>query len=121
MYAPGVCYPAVADPEVVLLLEESLRQEGFEVHRGLVASSDAFHAEEANLEAWSSMGMIAVEMECATIFTVGRMRGLKVGAALLVIDNLATGEFMDADVQRRRELEVKAARGALAAVSRVQV
>lgn len=119
MYAPGVCYPAVADPEVVLELERGLREEGFRVHRGIVASSDAFHAEEANLGAWSSLGAVAVEMECATIFTVARVRGIRTGAALLVIDNLATGEFLEAGAEERRRLELRAARGVLKALVRV--
>jgi Uridine phosphorylase len=119
MYAPGVCYPAVADPEVVLELERGLREEGFRVHRGIVASSDAFHAEEANLGAWSSLGAVAVEMECATIFTVARVRGIRTGAALLVIDNFATGEFLEAGAEERRRLELRAARGVLKALVRV--
>lgn len=119
MYAPGVCYPAVADPEVILELERGLRDEGVLVHRGIVASSDAFHAEEANLEPWSKLAATAVEMECATIFTVARLKGLKTGAALLVIDNLATGEFMEAGSEERRKLELKTARGALNALTRI--
>ncbi len=118
MYAPGVCYPAVSDPEVTLELQKALSEEGFRVWRGLVASSDAFHAEESNLPTWSSLGMIAVEMECATIFTVARLRKLKAGAALLVIDNLATGDFFSSGSEERRLLELKAARGSLKALVR---
>lgn len=121
MYAPGVSYPAVADPEVVLELERALSEEGLNVHRGIVASSDAFHAEESNLPLWSGLGALAVEMECATVFTVARLRGLKVGAALIVIDNLATGEFMEAGAEKRRELELRAAKGVLEALCRLQV
>ena len=120
MYAPGICYPAVADPEVALELERRLKEEGFRVHRGIVASSDAFHAEEANLDPWSRLGAVAVEMECATILTVARLRGMKAGAALLVIDNLATGEFMEAEAGERRALELKAARGALRALANIE-
>lgn len=118
MYAPGVCYPALSEPEVALELHKTLSEEGFRVWRGLVASSDAFHAEEANLPLWSSLGMVAVEMECATIFTVARLRGIRAGAALLVIDNLATGEFFSAGSEERKLLELKAARGALKALVR---
>lgn len=121
MYAGGLCYPAVADPEVALELRRALLEEGLDVWMGLVASSDAFHAEEENLPVWSSLGMIAVEMECATVFSVARLRGLKVGAALLVIDNLATGEFFEAGSGERGKLELRAARGALKALVRSQV
>lgn len=120
MYAPNLCYPAVADPEVVLELERRVAEEGLEVHRGLVASSDAFHAEEEMLEVWSKLGMLAVEMECATIFAVSRIRGLKSGAALMVIDNLATGEFME-EPDKRRELALRAAKGVLKAIARIKL
>lgn len=116
MYTNGVCYPAVADPEIVLELQRALLEEGFNVWRGLVASSDAFHAEEENLPLWSSLEMIAVEMECATILTVARLKGIKAGAALLVIDNLATGEFFNAGSEERKHLELRAARGVLKAL-----
>lgn len=120
MYTPGVSYPAVADPEVVLELERALKEEKLNLYRGIVASSDAFHAEEANLPLWSGLGALAVEMECATIFAVARLRGLKVGAALIIIDNLATGEFMEAGAEERKELELKAAKGVLKALCRLQ-
>ena len=97
MYTQGCCYPAVADPEVVLKLEEKLEGHGFKVFRGLAASSDAFHAEEEYSKKWSGLNAIAVEMECATLFTLARLKGFKAGAALMVIDNLATGEAMKAD------------------------
>jgi 5'-methylthioadenosine phosphorylase len=64
---------------------------------------------------------VAVEMECATIFTVARIRGVKAGAALLVIDNLATGELFEAGAEERRKLEIKAAKGALKALARIQL
>ncbi|MEM0017386.1 MAG: purine-nucleoside phosphorylase [Candidatus Korarchaeum sp.] len=118
MYTSGVCYPAVAEPELTLELQRALLEEGFNVRSGLVASSDAFHAEEENLPLWSSLGIIAVEMECATVFTVARLRRVKAGAALLVIDNLATGEFLSASSEERRRLELRAAKGALKALLR---
>lgn len=121
MYTGELCYPAVADPEVSLELQRALLEEGFNVWRGLVASSDAFHAEEENLPLWSSLGIIAVEMECATIFSVARLRNIRVGAALLVIDNLATGEFFNASSEERMGLELRAARGTLNALMRVQL
>ncbi len=121
MYTGNVCYPALADPEVSLELQEALLEEKFNVWKGLVASSDAFHAEEENLPLWSSLGIMAVEMECATIFTVARLRGMKVGAALIVIDNLASGEFFNASSEERRKLELRAARGALKALVEVRI
>jgi 5'-methylthioadenosine phosphorylase len=57
---------------------------------GPVYSSDAFYAEDPNFVAkWSNLGYVAVEMECATIFGLGMIRGIKTGSALLVSNNLA--------------------------------
>ena len=53
-------------------------------------------------------------MECATLFTLSRLRGFKSGAALMVIDNLATGIAL-----KKEEidgLELKAAKAALDAL-----
>jgi hypothetical protein len=46
---------------------------------------------------------------------------VKAGAALLVIDNLATGELFEAGAEERRKLEIKAAKGALKALARIQL
>jgi len=43
---------------------------------------------------------------------------MKTGAALLVIDNLATGEFFEVGAEEPRRLELSAARGALKALVR---
>ncbi|MEM1560972.1 MAG: nucleoside phosphorylase, partial [Ignisphaera sp.] len=37
---------------------------------------------------WTSRGITAVEMECAGLFMLGSMRGVKVGALLMVSDSL---------------------------------
>ncbi|MCD6368657.1 MAG: purine-nucleoside phosphorylase [Thermoproteales archaeon] len=114
IYVKGTCYPAVPEPELVIRLEEAFRKHGFETYRGIVASSDAFHAEEHLTPKWRSLKAVAVEMECATLFTLSRLRGFKSGAALMVIDNLATGIAL-----KKEEidgLELKAAKAALDAL-----
>jgi len=50
-----------------------------------VVSSDAFYAENKSLvERWASYGPVSVEMECATLFSIGWLRRVKTGALLLV-------------------------------------
>lgn len=116
MYAPSTCFPAAPTPELTVALAEEIAGEGVRVHRGLVASSDAFHSEEEYLEPWSRLGLVAVEMECATLFTVARIRGLRSGAALVVVDNLATGSYLgDPDIS---PVVLRAARGILRALVR---
>ena len=111
------CYPAVPDPEVVLELERAFKEAGFKVFKGVVASSDAFHAEEEFSKRWTQKGAIAVEMECATLFVLSRLRNFKSGAVLMVIDNLATGEVISKE--EREKLEKEAGMAALKALVRV--
>jgi len=40
---------------------------------------------------WSRKGIVAVEMECSTLFTLTSMRGLKSGAILVVDGNIVEG------------------------------
>ena len=118
LYVKGTCFPAIADPEIVLKLEEAFKNEGFQVFKGIIASSDAFHGEESASVKWATIGALSVEMECATLFTLSWLRGFRSGASLLVIDNLATGEYLEYG-KRRSELEKKAAIAALNALIKV--
>ncbi|QKQ99245.1 purine-nucleoside phosphorylase [Metallosphaera tengchongensis] len=73
-------------------LVSSLGSSNLRFHVGNVFSSDAFYAEDKNfVEKWSSRGNIGVEMECATLFFLSKLRKTKAAAVLVVSDNLATG------------------------------
>lgn len=54
-----------------------------------VVSTDLFYAPAGNEERWRAAGAVAVEMECATLFTLGRLRDVRAGALLVVSDLLA--------------------------------
>lgn len=72
-----------------LLIEEA-RATNVKLYEGPVFSSDAFYAEDPDfVSRWSEKGYIAVEMECATLFGLGMLRGIRTASALLVSDNLA--------------------------------
>jgi len=84
-----VCLCAVPDLEVITKIVESCRKHGLRHFAGPVISSDAFYAEDPNFASyWSSKGVLAVEMECATLFMLGLMRKFRAGALLLVSDSL---------------------------------
>ncbi|MEM4040551.1 MAG: nucleoside phosphorylase, partial [Ignisphaera sp.] len=77
--------------------------------------SDAFYAEDPEfVKRWSSRGIIAVEMECAGLFMLGAMRGVKTGALLLVSDSLveelgfATAEELKYYVDRASRIVLEA-------------
>jgi len=57
-----------------------------------IVSSDLFYeAGEPRFSQWRAQGALAVEMECAALFALGALRGVAVGCALAVTDQLAAG------------------------------
>lgn len=63
-------------------------------HAGLIASTDLFYDDdERRAETWRSLGAIAVEMEAATVLTVGARHGAR-GACLLAVSDGAPGGGM---------------------------
>ncbi|MDP9424741.1 MAG: DeoD-type purine-nucleoside phosphorylase [Actinomycetota bacterium] len=57
---------------------------------GPIVSSDLFYDPEENpQELWNSLGVLAVEMEAAVIFTLAAMHGVKAGCLLTVSDTIA--------------------------------
>ena len=60
------------------------------VRSGLVVSTDVFYEPDgASPEAgWRDAGALAVEMEAATLFAVGALRGVAVGCVLAVSDTI---------------------------------
>ncbi len=89
MYVPGYCMPTAPHPEVTMNLINEALKSGERVFIAPVFSSDAFYAENPEFaETWSKRGVIAVEMECASLFTLGWMRGFKTGALLVISDSL---------------------------------
>ena len=76
------------DPE----LARSLRSSGGDsIHPGAVVSTDLFYDTPPGVvERWIAAGMLAVEMECATLFALARLRSFQAAAVLLVSDVVLT-------------------------------
>jgi uridine phosphorylase len=89
----SVEYPAVPDYDVLRELVESAEDGGEgQVHVGPIASDDAFYAEtDEFVNDWEAAGILAVEMEAATVFTLARRKGLRAGAICTVDGNLVEG------------------------------
>jgi uridine phosphorylase len=88
--------PAIADHDVVgaVLAAAADHDDAATptVHRGPVATDDAFYAEtEAYVRDWEAAGLLAVEMEAAAIFALARRKGLRAGAICTADGNLVTG------------------------------
>jgi uridine phosphorylase len=121
-------YPAVPDPRVLAMLLESAREQGFTHHCGLIRSHDSFYTdqEEAIDNYWSQRGILGSDMESATLFVIGSLRGLKTASVLNVVveqnGSLASG--ISGYVEGGRltavgeENEIRTALGAIVKLSR---
>ena len=84
-----------------------------DAHAGPVVSTDLFY-DGSDAKEWTERGVVAVEMETATLFALARRRGLQAASLLLVSDLLIprrtriTVEALRAAEGRLGELAVKA-------------
>lgn len=88
-YAPGYCLPAAPSPYLTRLLIEKAKNKNAKFIVGPVFSSDSFYAENPEFaKYWSERGIVAVEMECASLFALSWMRRFHSGAFLIISDSL---------------------------------
>ncbi len=100
-------YPAFAHHQVVLALIEAAEGLGFRYHVGITCSTDSFYTGQGRpgyKGYWQSFmnniipdlqaaRVLNFEMECATIFTLSNLFGLRSGAVCTVFANRETEEF----------------------------
>lgn len=83
-------YPAVADYRVVRALVDACEKLGLPYHLGIIRTHDAFYLESpwalgdyrARLQPWVDMGVLALENESSTLFTICSMQGIRAGTIL---------------------------------------
>lgn len=96
-YLPGE-FPAIADIDVVKALAKSADKLGFRYFTGINRTHDAFYGQSKNIKQWGSIyansrsqdwpyPLISSEMECAPLFLISLLRGVKAGAVLAVNAN----------------------------------
>ena len=93
---PG--YPAVAHADVLDALRAAASGRVGAHHVGIVQSKDSFYGEmepdrmpvaaelRQRWEGWIRAGVLASEMECASLFVVAAVRGARAGAALVCVN-----------------------------------
>jgi uridine phosphorylase len=98
-------YPAMAALDVVAACVEAARETGARHHVGVIRSVDSLYADlepdrlpraaelRAELQMWSRAGIVANDMESATMMVVCAMRGWRSGVVLLCVDELGSGEI----------------------------
>lgn len=119
---PG--YPAVADFDVVTALRSAAQRAEHPHHVGLVESSDAYYASSwwgervtsERMDRLRRAGLLSVEMEAATLFVVGRLRGVRTGCILALREEwsdagrVQAGARFEAGLERVIEIAVDAVR-----------
>jgi uridine phosphorylase len=97
-----------ADRQLLAALRAAAAED---VRTGAVVSSDLFYElGESRFDSWRAAGALAVEMEAAALFAVGRVRGVAVACALAITDLLG---------QERERIEPEALAQAGLAVGRL--
>jgi len=90
-------YPAVADPRSTIALQRAAGKSDLTVYSGLVLTRDAFYGgvqapRLPDYKTMSAANVLAVEMECAALFTIGSLRGVRTSAILAVDGNVLEGK-----------------------------
>jgi uridine phosphorylase len=100
-------FPATAHPDVVNVL----RKAAPDAHTGIIWTDDSFYISDTDY--WSSLGILAVEMECAALFAVSLLKKVRTGAILAVDGNLVLGTCKSKrrTLQDTEEVSEKAKRG----------
>ena len=99
MYLGGEPYAPTADFAVTRALVEAAERAGRPVRAGLIQTEDAFYAtSKEDVPVLASRGVLAVEMEASTLFTLGALRGVHTGCALVASNAIGDDRFVDAEV-----------------------
>ncbi|AUX10464.1 uridine phosphorylase [Halalkaliarchaeum desulfuricum] len=90
-YEPEV-YPAVPDYGALSALVDAAEENDEDVHVGPIVSDDAYYNEsDEYIVDWEDAGLLAIEMEAAAVFSLGRRKGLAASAICTVDGNLVEG------------------------------
>ena len=85
----GTPYAPAAHFDIVHAAHHAAESAGRRTFVGPIVSSDLFYdPQEDPATFWSKLGVLAVEMEAAVIFTLSAMRGVRAGCLLTVSDTI---------------------------------
>ncbi|MCU0680452.1 MAG: nucleoside phosphorylase [Planctomycetes bacterium] len=81
-------YPAIADPDLFQLIKESAKELKYNYFSGPTVTVDALYSPRTKevKNYWKNFHTLAQDMEAATVLTLARVRGVKAGVVLLVVD-----------------------------------
>ena len=90
---PGVFAP-IADFALLEAAVAAAREQGVEPPVGNILSSDVFYFKKGGGLEWSEMGVLAIDMETAGLYTNAAQFGKRALTICTVTDNLVTGEAL---------------------------
>ncbi len=93
---PGTFAP-IGDFQLLRKAAEACDRMGYAYKVGNVLSSDVFYNENAHNDKWSTMGVLAVEMEIAALYMNAARSGNRALAICTVSDHIITGEVTTAE------------------------
>ncbi len=103
---PGV-YAPIASYELMAAAVENCKKLGANYHVGNILTSDTFYNEDNSVnEKWLKLGVIAVEMETAALYTNAARAGKNALAICTVSDHVMRGEFLSADERQKSFTEM---------------
>jgi uridine phosphorylase len=104
-------YPAVSDFKLTGYVIDTAKDLNFPHISGLVRSHDTFYSDlqEDIIKYWSNKGILASDMETATLYTVARLRGVKASCILNTV--VSKGENIKDGISQYRSFEGPAQEG----------
>ena len=100
MYLGGEPYAPAADFTVTRALVDAAAPQGG-AHVGLIQTEDAFYATRPNdVPRLAERGVLAVEMEAAALFLLGRLRKVRSGCMLVASNHIGDPQFVEPAVLR---------------------
>ena len=102
----GVPYAPAANFDLVHAAHHAAQDAGRRTFVGPIVSSDLFYdPTEKPAELWGNLGVLAVEMEAAAIFTIAAMRRVRAGCLLTVSDTIGAEVVRISDEELRRGVD----------------
>lgn len=100
-YNLGGTYAPTASYELIEKAVSELKAMKIPYHVGNILSSDNFYnADEEASGRWARMGVLAVEMEAAALYTTAAACRKRALAICTISDSLVTGESLDSDARQ---------------------
>jgi len=97
---PGT-FSAAASFELLKTCDIAANDLDISVHFGNTVTCDIFYGQRANIPAWSTMGILASEMEAAGLYMVASRAGKRALTLMTVVDSMFTGGGIDSEAREK--------------------